>query len=138
MPLTEKYIISGLEEYDVVNGEMHVWGRDVRDEYHSMDELYAHRCALTAAFFNLIHNIDMSVRGFAEVMAKPLVFKSKNHHEGEMFPGYFIVMTIAPIGQISYHYKLSEWEFFRIPEVDRPPKWDGHDSKEVIERLKNF
>ena len=112
-------------------GELIITGEkiEVRDEYHSMDELYEHRMALNIALFHAI-NIYQKYPGGPQVM------KSKLHHDGTMFDGYFIVMLILPkIEQISYHYKLEHWDKFKISEVDRTPEWDGHDSNDVIERL---
>lgn len=110
-----------------------IWGGDdieVRDEYHSMHELYQHRMALTIALFNFIHIFQRYPGG-------PEVIKSKLHHDGTMFEGgYFIVMLVHPkVGQISYHYKLKHWDKFKVPEVERTPEWDGHSSLEALERL---
>jgi len=99
---------------------------DVGDEYHTMHELYEHRMALNIALFHALYRDDY---GVATVM------KSKLHHDGTMFDGYFIVMTLTPLGQISYHYKLKHWDKFNIPEVERTPEWDGHSSLQVMERL---
>jgi hypothetical protein len=101
---------------------------DVSDEYHTMHELYKHRMALNIALFNNLHHPRHDSHRI-EVM------KSKLHHDGTMFDGYFVVMAITPIGQISYHYKLKHWNKFMIPEVDRTPEWDGHNSYDVLERL---
>lgn len=100
---------------------------EIRDEYHSMHELYQHRMALNIALFNyLICGNDLEVK---EVM------KSKMHNDGTMFKGYFVVMAVTIHGQISYHYKLKHWDKFKIPEVERTPPCDGHTSLQVMERL---
>jgi len=100
----------------------------VTDGYHSMNELYQHRMALNIALFHAWYNTDVLVDNTK-------VIKSKFHHDGTMFDGYFIVMAITPEGQISYHYKLKHWDKFKIPEVEKTPEWDGHGSLQVIERL---
>ena len=101
---------------------------EVRDEYHSMHELYEHRMALNIALFNVIEYVG-------EPGVPPFVMKSKLHHDGTMFEGYFIVMMITNLGQVSYHYKLKHWDKFKIEEVERTPEWDGHSSLDVLERL---
>lgn len=104
---------------------------EVSDEYHSMHHLYKHRMALNMALFNMIQDwLDSEGQpvGYA-------VMKSKQHADGTMFDGYFIVMAITPHGQISYHYKLKHWDKFRIPEVERTPTYDGHSSEDAIARL---
>lgn len=101
---------------------------EIGDEYHTMHELYQHRMALNIALFHVLNIWDYEIAGTR-------VMKSKLHNDGTMFEGYFIVMAITPVGQISYHYKLKHWDKFQIPEVERTPKWDGHGSLEVMERL---
>lgn len=91
------------------------------DEYHSMHELYQHRMALNIALFH----------AYAE-----FCIKSKLHSDGTMFENYFIVTMEHPeMGQISYHYQIKHWNKFRIPEVERAPTYDGHNSSNVLERL---
>lgn len=109
----------------------------VTDGYHTMEELYDHRMALNIALFNIIHNGLTPYRG-NQLPFGYKVMKSKKHHDGTMFDGYFIVMAITPQGQISYHYKLEHWDQFRVPEVERTPEWDGHGSLQVMERLKKL
>lgn len=108
---------------------------EVRDEYHSMHELYEHRMALTAALAHFMHIVHVSTLGELVATAVPLAMKSKMHYDGTMFDGYFIVMILTPDGQVSYHYKLEHWDKFKIPEVKKTPPWDGHNSSQVIERL---
>lgn len=86
------------------------------DEYHSFNELYEQRMYLTALAFN--SNFDIA-------------WKSKEHSDDSMFPGYFIVGINTQSGQYTYHYKLEHWDLFVIPEVARAPKWDGHTAKDV-------
>lgn len=89
------------------------------DEYHSFKDLYTQRMYLTALAFNSNSNI---------------AWKSKNHKECDMFPGYFIVGISTPQGQYAYHYELEFWDLFKVPELPFAPVWDGHTSKDV-ERL---
>lgn len=89
----------------------------VKDEYHTMDELYDHRRALNIALFNALNELY----GRAGMhMFVPKVFKSKNHHPDcdPMFPGYFIVFAVGKDGQwTSYHYELKYWDHFKIREA---------------------
>ena len=87
-----------------------------------MHDLYEHRMALNIALFHAWK------REFE-------VVKSKMHHDGTMFDGYFIVMAVTHEGQISYHYQLKHWDKFDLSEVERTPAWDGHNSKDVLEKL---
>lgn len=117
-------------------GAMIITGEDIEvsDEYHTMHELYQHRMALNIALFNAWHYEDDVPMGYRMTNIK--VMKSKLHHDGTMFEGYFVVFADTPEGQISYHYDLKHWDKFNIPEVERIPfLFDGHGSLEVIERL---
>ena len=87
------------------------------DEYHSFNDLYTQRMYLTALAFNSNPSI---------------AWKSKEHSDDSMFPGYFIVGITTPQGQYTYHYKLEHWDFFKVPELERAPAWDGHTSKDIF------
>jgi len=107
----------------------------LKDEFHTMDELYDHRLALNVALFNIwAYQIADLVRHGVDV--NKLVVKSKLHFDGTMFDGYFVVAASTEKGQISYHYKLEHWDKFKVPEVERIQwEYDGHTSKDVIQRL---
>lgn len=99
---------------------------DVSDGFHTYDELYDHRMALTAALTAAVPEIS---------------WRSREHHpDGEpMFEGFFIVGITLPTGVITYHYKFEHWEKFNhVPVIDHAPAWDGHLPKDCIERLLNY
>lgn len=127
MDKDKKYFISNITEHQIKDGNMEVWGTEASDEYHTMSELYDHRRALTVALFNTLYE---------QTPYTPC--KTKLHHDGTMFPGYFMVFVNLGSGYISYHYALEHWDKFAIKEVDRGPDYDGHTSKDVIERLEKF
>ena len=68
------------------------------------------------------------------------VVKSHRHSDGELCfgGGWFIVTATLPTGQISNHYENKEWDLFRCKEVEKAPEWDGHTSKDVLNRLKQL
>jgi len=94
------------------------------DGFHTMEELYDHRRALTAAL---------------ATERADIAWRSKAHHpdDGPMFEGgYFIVGIDTPAGTITYHYKLSHWdEFAEVPELLHAPKWDGAQPGDTVTRL---
>lgn len=101
---------------------------DVSDGSHTMQELYDHRCALTAVLATI-----GAIDGEA--------WRSKQHHPSDapMFDGYFIVGIELPAGTISYHYPLADWDgFAAVQELEHAPKWDGHTSADVVARLADF
>lgn len=94
---------------------------DLSDGYHTFNELYHHRAVL----FSVICN---SLRGIA--------WKSKQHADGTMYDGMFIVGVNTPDGQATYHYNLEPyWNLFQVTELNRAPVWDGHTSAQAIERI---
>ena len=108
----------------VVSGEDDM---QVSDGYHTFQELYEFRMAYNAALFN-----EWALNG------KYDVHKSKKHHDGEgcFGGGWFIVVATLPAGDISNHYEMKDWDLFHCDEWKTAKKWDGHDSKDVINRLK--
>lgn len=104
----------------------------LNDGYHSFDELYEFRKVYNAALFN--------EWGFSKE-PKYDVHKSKKHFDGEdcFGGGWFIVVAILPTGQITNHYKLEDWDLFKIPEYEKAKhEFDGHAPKDVINRLKSL
>lgn len=91
--------------------------KDISDKWHTFDELYYHRMILT--YLVLKTYPDLS-------------WKSKQHHDGTMFDGSFIVGINTPEGQYSYHYDLEHWDLFDIKELDKAPAYDGHKPEGVI------
>ena len=89
-----------------------------------MSELYDHRAALFAVTVNEHNSIS---------------WKSKQHHDGTMYDGMFIVGMDTPYGQVSYHYNTDKcWDMFKCKELERAPEWDGHSPAVVVERLAKF
>lgn len=107
-------ILADLIEPEQVNGE-------TSDGYHTFNELYHHRALL----FSVI------VRNYPE-----LCWKSKRHHDGDMYEGMFIVGINTPDGQASYHYDIEPyWDMFDCEELEFAPEWDGHTPDQAIERI---
>jgi hypothetical protein len=102
----------------------------ISDGWHTFGELYEFRKLYNAALFNAWHD-----------SGKVEVYKSVRHHDGELCFGgkHFIVVAILTKGQISNHYKIDDWDLFDIPSYHSAKHaWDGHSSKDVVNRLKNF
>lgn len=94
------------------------------DGYHTFNELYHHRAVL----FSVICNI------FPDK-----AWKSKLHDTGDMYDGMFIVGIETEQGQATYHYDIEPyWEMFKVKELEKAPKWDGHTPSEAIERIGNM
>lgn len=122
---------------------------DTSDGYHTFDELYEHRTGLLAALCNCFaqHLIDVfDLHGVAANYAELVqelsrwVFKSRHHHDGEMYDGFFIVgincKTLSgPDRWATWHCEDKWWDRFNIPELDKAPEWDGHTPEEALDRL---
>ena len=94
---------------------------ETSDGYHTFNELYHHRAVL----FSVI------VKAFAE-----RAWKGRQHHDGTMYSGMFIVGIDTPEGQASYHYDIDPyWDMFECRELERAPEWDGHTPAQAIERI---
>jgi hypothetical protein len=107
---------------------------EVSDGHHTMSELYEHRYALFCALVKIYDNY------ITPFNSRITCYKSRLHHDGTMYPGWFIVMMVikqfeGPTKQISYHLPLKWWDKFKIMELASMWEWDGHDSNEVLKRL---
>lgn len=97
---------------------------EISDGYHTFDELYHHRAIL----FSVICN-SMSDKAW----------KSKLHDTGDMYDGMFIVGIETPEGQATYHYDIEPyWDMFKVKELEKAPKWDGHTPQIAIERMEKL
>lgn len=92
----------------------------VFDGFHTFDELYYHRMVLFAV-------ICRTYRDKA--------WKSRQHEDGSMYEGFFIVGLSTPEGDFAYHYKLDDWDLFEVEELDHAPAWDGHVPEDVTRLL---
>ncbi len=94
---------------------------DLSDGYHTFNELYHHRAVLFSALCNLMPE---------------KAWKSKLHDTGDMFEGMFIVGIETPEGPATYHYDIVPyWDMFKVKELEKAPKWDGHTSTDAINRI---
>lgn len=99
------------------------------DGYHTFNELYDFRLQYNAVMANLLHKDG-----------RYTVYKSRKHSDGELCFGgsWFVVYIILPMGQISNHYHMENWDYFNIPEREMAEEWDGHTPENVLDRLKKF
>lgn len=99
---------------------------EVSDGYHTFDELYEHRHMLLMALFK---------------RCPDLAWISATHSNGKEIDGWFIAGMNLPSGAISYHLPVRLWSLACIDGVTVlpfAPPWDGHMSKDVLERLRRF
>lgn len=120
------------------------------DGYHSFNELYDFRKVLHALLFNqwakidsvkTFYGKDKFLEGYIDDTPKHNVHKSMKHHDGELCfgGGWFIVVAELPTGQITNHYKMEDWDLFKIPESPKALiPFDGHTSKDVLKRMQDY
>jgi hypothetical protein len=99
---------------------------ETSDGYHTFNELYEMRHALFMAF----------------IRSSPyFAWMSDKHDDGSKMDGWFIAGITLPTGTISYHLPISMWEscsYSGATLLDKAPRWDGHTSKGVIDRLMKY
>lgn len=100
--------------FKIVNGE-------VSDGYHTFDELYEHRHLLFIALCKT-YGADVSWK------------------EEPEFGDWICVYLELATGQISYHLPGKYREHFHAKQqiVSGVEVWDGHESKDVLNRLRMF
>lgn len=115
----------------------------VSDGYHTFAELYDHRITLYIALCKATQ--DFEYHGDARLIlgSTKRVWRSRHHSDGEMCFGtgtWFILgINREPGQQITYHIPAQRWDETDFAEtLGRAPKWDGHTSAHVLERLKNL
>jgi len=100
---------------------------DVSDGYHTFKELYEHRAMLFLALMRC-HSPDAW-------------FSLKHRDHTAMFADMFVAGINLPSGQVTYHLGMEHWDTAvstGSEELDVAPEWDGHDAKQVCERLGKF
>ena len=113
-------MIKRTQDAPAVDAESVITG-ETSDGYHTFSELYHHRAVL----FSVI------VKAFPE-----RAWKARQHHDGTMYDGMFIVGIDTPDGQATYHYDIDPyWEMFDCKDLERAPEWDGHTPAQAIERI---
>ena len=97
----------------------------LRDEYHTMDELYEYRMLYNALAANAMPE---------------LACKSWRHSDGDLCfgGGWFVVYLTLPTGQVSNHYKAEHWDLFQVPAVELAPPYDGHTPQDAAQRLLDY
>lgn len=101
---------------------------EASDGWHTHNELYEFRLLFHAHAAN-----QWAQHGTVAVV------KSWRHHDGVecLGGGWFIVVATLPTGQVSNHYRASDWALFEVPEVEVAPVHDGHDSRQAAARLRD-
>ena len=101
---------------------------ELSDGHHTFNELYEFRKVYNAVLFN-----EWARQG------KYQVHKSKKHHDGEpcFGGGWFVVSAKLPAGIIDNHYRLEDWELFKIPEYEKQLfPYDGRTHQDALNYLK--
>ena len=99
---------------------------ETSDGYHSFSELYEHRHALFMALASSTLDIP---------------WMSLKHHDGSCMEGWFIAGIRLKEGDISYHLPMRLWSACAkggFIVIENAPEWDGHTSKDVIDRLMKY
>src|SRR5467141_1812421 len=85
---------------------------EISDGYHTFNQLYAHRNVLFILVAKMISE--------SGPISRDAVWRSRLHHDGTFFPGWFILgIGKKPGEQITYHLPEDEWrncEFARTLE----------------------
>lgn len=110
------------------------------DGYHTFGELYDQRAVLLLAFSNFAYAFSLDAGCPRDEVAQQL-FKSRCHHDGERPEGFFLVgiNCALELGDpplwATWHVEDKWWDSFEVPELERAPEWDGHTSKDALDRM---
>jgi hypothetical protein len=100
---------------------------EISDGYHTFKELYDHRCNLFILSCKLLLKNNPNAK----------VWKTLTRHDYLQDVGWFLMGINTEEGnQITYNLKIDYWDLCDFAEtIRRAPKWDGHTSNDVINRL---
>ena len=118
------------------NARLHLYNAgSLSDGYHTFDELYEHRIVNYMALCR-----QLSRYSAALLRRTNPVWRTRIHSDGTEWPGWFILGIFTEPGkQITYHLPMSKWDECDFAQrLNTAPKWDGHTSADVLERLKNL
>ncbi len=103
----------------------------ISDGYHTFEELYDHRNTL---FISLCKALVINDEGYYEDKIYKTRFDFENKYCGD---GWFILgINLGKGKQISYHLPYKYWDVCKgFKSLDKVPAFDGHTSKDVLERL---
>jgi len=104
---------------------------EISDGYHTFGELYEHRIvlwiALCRAYNELVNHVTYKV------------WKTRKHSDNTAIDGWFLLGITAVEGkQITYHLPEKYWNECDFDVLDKAPEFDGHTSKDVLERIKQL
>lgn len=117
---------------------------DVYDGYHTIEELYDHRITLYIALCRYLQKDEINYRSEHQGTKDPdgeLPWRSKLHHDGTGYNGWFILgFGKEPGRQITYHIPMSRWDETDFAETfeKAPVPFDGHTSADVLKRIKSL
>lgn len=106
----------------------------ISDGYHTFEELYEHRNVLFMALCQAVHHGNVREIYNDSVFIWKTRFDFENKYCGD---DWFIMGIGTKKGkQISYHLPFKFWDKCEFAQtLDKVPAFDGHQSKDVIDRL---
>ena len=128
--LSEQPIVRNVNhtEEDLITVEVKDLSK-VSDGYHTIEELYDHRCLLFLAVL--------------KTQKEPNGWISKRHSDGSTYEGWFVAgYYLDSIDKsITYHLPNKYWDLAldcKVFKFEKAPDWDGHTADDVLKRLKDW
>ena len=108
------------------------------DGFHSFEELYETRNALILCLARTRYYRAMMEHKLPQHYSVWMPWRSKIHSDGTTQEGWFLLGFDYRKGkQVSFHLPMKMWDdCYFATELDKAPPFDGHTTKDVIERLK--
>lgn len=124
-------------QHEEINSIIKISGVDtnlISDGYHTFGELYEHRIELFMALCRYVADNDCLYGG------SDSVWRTRQHSDDTSFDGWFLLGINKKQGeQVTYHLPASKWDDCWFAEIlDKAPEFDGHNSQDVLNRLKSL
>lgn len=114
----------------------------ISDGYHTFDELYECRNVLWVALVKALEGIQQILEQVGmEIDNRRVAWRSRCHSDGSAYAGWFLLGLGTKAGeQMTFHLPDEFWsacEAFATT-LDKAPEFDGHTTKDVLERITKF
>jgi len=111
---------------------------ETSDGYHTFNELYEHRITLFITLCRICAEWVETEGDFGLKGRKP--WRSKTHSDDSVMHEWFILGIDKLNGkQITYHIPITKWDETEFADtLEKAPKFDGHTSEDVLQRLKEL
>lgn len=143
----KKYNISIYNQGNAINIDIEGKDLQIKDEWHTMQEIYDHRCKLYIKYLSLISSVKSLLTLDNQEVRDLYIWRLLSKDNDCNFDGWFLLgIGLDPGKQITYHVPqkfLIDTDFALYLDKQNDQSliyegYDGHKSLDVLNRLDNL